>query len=62
MELPFMSAVSRSRSLLSAFGGYCHTPACSDGQFYNMENLSARDAPLLRPRPQRGKIRQFNQP
>lgn len=62
MFLPSLSAVSRSRSALRSFGGYCHTNTCSDSQFYQMENLSSRDAPLLRPRGPRGKIRQFSRP
>ena len=62
MMLPSLSPVSRTRSVLRQFGGYCHTKTCSDGQFYEMKNLSSRDAPLLRPRKQRGKIRQFSRP
>ncbi len=57
-----MGEVPRVRSVLNQFGGYCHTNTCTDGQFYEMGNLSARDAPLLRPRKQRGTIRQFSQP
>lgn len=62
MFLPSLSAVSRSSSALRSFGGYCHTNTCSDSQFYEMENLSSRDAPLLRPRNPRGKVRQFSNP
>ena len=62
MLLPSLSPISRTRSVLRQFGGYCHTKTCSDGQFYDMENLSSREAPLLRPRKQRGKIRQFSRP
>ena len=62
MFLPSLSTVSRSRSALRSFGGYCHTNTCSDSQFYEMENLSSRDAPLLRPRNPRGKVRQFSNP
>lgn len=62
MMLPSLSPVSRTRSVLRQFGGYCHTKTCSDGQFYEMKNLSSRDAPLLRPRKQRGKIRHFSRP
>lgn len=62
MILPSLSPVSRERSALRSFGGYCHTNTCSDGQFYEMQNLSARDFPLLRPRGPRGKVRQFSRP
>lgn len=62
MILPYLSPISRTRSVLYQFGGYCHTRTCSDGQFYEMQNLSAREVPLLCPRRQRGKIRQFSSP
>ena len=62
MILPYLSPISRTHSVLYQFGGYCHTRTCSDGQFYEMQNLSAREVPLLCPRRQRGKIRQFSSP
>lgn len=62
MILPFLSPVSRERTVLSRFGGYCHTRTCGDGQFFDMKNLSSREAPLVRPRKQRGKVRQFSRP
>ena len=62
MILPYLSPISRTRSVLYQFGGYCHTRTCSDGQFYEMQNLSAREVPLLCPRRQRGKLRQFSSP
>ena len=62
MRLPPISPVSRERTVLSRFGGYCHTRTCGDGQFFDMKNLSSREAPLVRPRKQRGKVRQFSRP
>ena len=48
-------AAGRQRTLTTeAFGGYDHNLELADGEFYDMENLSADEYPLLAPRPRRG--------
>lgn len=44
------------------FGGYNHTPGAQDGEIYDMENMSARDYPLLSPRRPRWLWRRLNKP
>ncbi len=50
MKLPNLAQIARSRSAVTAFGGYDHTPACTEGEWYEEENLSARSYPALAPR------------
>ncbi len=44
------------------FGGYYHSPAAQDGAIYDMENMSARYAPLLAPRAARWLWRRLDKP
>ena len=50
MYLPLLSASRRSRSSVTAFGGYDHTAACGEAEFYEEQNLSSRQYPALCPR------------
>lgn len=54
MKYPFLSELPVAREMISAFGGYNHNLRISDGEFYDMKNLSSDDYPLLSPRAQRG--------
>lgn len=54
MKYPFLSELPATREMISVFGGYNHNLRISDGEFYDMKNLSSDDYPLLSPRTQRG--------
>lgn len=54
MRLPKLTAQSVSRSVVDVFGGYNHNLRIGDGEFYNEQNLSSDDYPLLSTRRQRG--------
>ena len=54
MFYPKLAAGRQQTLTTEAFGGYDHNLELADGEFYDMENLSADDYPLLAPRPRRG--------
>lgn len=54
MKYPVLSELPATREMISAFGGYNHNLRISDGEFYDMKNLSSDDYPLISPRAQRG--------
>ena len=54
MRYPFLSEIPTSREMISVFGGYNHNLRISDGEFYDMTNLTSDDYPILSPRAQRG--------
>ncbi|MBR4726609.1 MAG: hypothetical protein IK080_01845 [Clostridia bacterium] len=41
---------------LTSFGGYVHKPSIADGEFYDMKNMSGKDAPLAATRQKRGEL------
>lgn len=54
MQLPTLTELSTSRSVVDAFGGYNHNLRIGDGEFYDMKNLTSTYYPILSPRGQRG--------
>ena len=54
MKYPFLSEIPTSREMISVFGGYNHNLHISDGEFYDMTNLTSDDFPVFSPRAQRG--------
>ncbi len=62
MELPTLKTLSQSRSTIKAFGGYNHTCACDEAEFYEGENLSMRNYPALSPRLPRTYLATLSQP
>ena len=62
MLYPIIQEVDKYREMTSAFGGYNHRLSCSDGQFYDMENMTSEYFPLLSPRQNRGIVKTFQNP
>lgn len=54
MILPTLNAPQASRDMISAFEGYNHNLRIEEAQFYDMENLTSTNYPILSPRRQRG--------
>lgn len=59
---PYLDPTEQTRLTVENFGGYDHRPACPEGSFYEMENLSSRHYPLLSTRPERGVVRELEAP
>jgi len=53
---------SMGREMLTTFGGYNHNLSCSDGEFFDMTNMTTRYFPVLSPRKKRGVCRAFENP
>ena len=49
-----LTEIPSSRSVTEVFGGYNHNLRISDGEFYDMQNLTSSHYPLLSPRGKRG--------
>ena len=54
MKYPLLNELPTSRDMIGVFGGYNHNLLIGDGEFYDMENLSSADYPVLAPRKKRG--------
>lgn len=54
MKLPILNELPTSREMIEVFGGYNHNLRISEGEFYDMKNLTSSDYPVLSSRPQRG--------
>ena len=54
MKLPYLNEIATSRSIVEEFRGYNHNLRISDGEFYDMKNLSSAYYPVLAPRCKRG--------
>lgn len=54
MLLPTLNEIPTTREMIAEFGGYNHNLRISEGEFYNMKNLTSSDYPVLSPRPPRG--------
>lgn len=50
MRYPKLKPAAQRRTLIDSFRGYEHTPSVAPGAFYDMQNLSGANAPLLRVR------------
>lgn len=54
MLQPMLNEIPTSRDMLDVFRGYNHNLRISDGEFYDMSNLTSEHYPLLSPRGKRG--------
>lgn len=54
MKLPVLNKIATSRSTVDIFQGYNHNLRISDGEFYDMKNLTSSHYPVLSPRGKRG--------
>ena len=54
MKYSTLTEIPSSRSVTEVFGGYNHNLRISDGEFYDMKNLTSTYYPLLAPRDKRG--------
>lgn len=54
MKLPILNELPTTREMTEVFGGYNHNLRISDGEFFDMKNMTSADYPVLSPRPQRG--------
>ena len=54
MKLPFLDAPEQSVDMLTQFGGYNHRVNVAENQFFDMQNMSSRDFPVISTRKKRG--------
>mgnify|MGYP003289616880 CR=1 FL=1 len=54
MKFSTLKEISQSKSITNVFDGYNHNLKISDGEFYDMENLTSSYYPVLSPRGRRG--------
>lgn len=54
MEYPTLKAKPKSRQMLDAFLGYNHNLRIGENEFYEMQNMTSDDYPVLSPRQGRG--------
>lgn len=54
MKLSLMNELQTSRDMIDVFKGYNHNPRISEGEFYDMKNLTSANYPILSPRTKRG--------
>ena len=62
MRFPKMREVSKYREITTIFGGYNHQISCSEGQFFDMKNMSSKYFPVLSPRENRSIVKKFSNP
>ena len=62
MIYPILPENSSTQLLTDAFGGYNHNLKISDGEFFDMKNLSSSHYPLLSNRTKRGKLAGIESP
>ena len=62
MYFPQYVEQTKGREMTTTFGGYNHNLSCADGEFYDMQNMTARYFPVLSPRKRRGVCRAFANP
>ena len=54
MKYPKLKVLESSRQMVDTFRGYNHNLRISDGEFYNMKNMTSDCYPILSPRGERG--------
>lgn len=59
MYYPNVQSTDNTREMVRTFLGYNHNPVISDGEMYDMKNLSSDRFPLLSPRKKRSVIMQL---
>lgn len=52
--------LGKTTEMVTTFGGYCHRDVIGDGQFFEMENMSARKYPAITTRPKRQMLTMVN--
>ncbi len=62
MRFPRLQETSRYREMTTVFGGYNHQISCSEGQFFDMKNMTSKYFPVLSPRGNRGIVKTFTNP
>ena len=62
MRFPRLQEVARYRDMTTVFGGYNHQISCSEGQFFDMKNMSSKYFPVLSPRDARGIVKKLTNP
>ena len=62
MQYPKLREIETSRQMVDVFGGYNHNLRISDGEFFDMKNLTADHYPVLSPRGNRGVYASPNSP
>ena len=54
MKYPKLNEIPTTRDILDKFKGYNHNLRIGEGEFYDMQNLTGDDYPILSPRKKRG--------
>ena len=62
MKYPTLTELNTSREMIDVFSGYNHNLRIREGEFYDMENLTSADYPILSPRPKRGVYASLTKP
>jgi len=62
MRYPTLTELPTSREMIDVFKGYNHNLRIGGGEFYDMENLSSDNYPVLSPRSPRGVYASPNAP
>lgn len=59
LHYPSYTELTKSREMLTTFGGYNHTINAAEGEFFEMKNMTGDSYPVLSPRPRRAFCRQL---
>ena len=62
MRFPRLQETETYRNMTTVFGGYNHQISCSEGQFFDMKNMSSDHFPVLSPRNNRGIVKKLENP
>ena len=62
MRFPKLREIESYRDMITVFGGYNHQISCTEGQFFDMKNMTSKYFPILSPRESRGIVRTFTNP
>lgn len=57
MILPYLKPTEQSVEMISKFGGYNHKISITENEFFDMQNMSAKDFPLAATRQKRGTLK-----
>ena len=62
MKYPELQELGTSRQMIDVFRGYNHNLRIGEGEFYDMQNLTSSNYPVLSPRPKRGIYKSASNP
>ena len=62
MRVPILDEIPVTRRYIDTFKGYNHNRVIGEDEFYDMENMTSDEYPLLAPRKPRRKIMEFAYP